>query len=96
RSHETCANPSFGPKEMLPLAVATSIDALAIGVSFAFLKVNILTAASLIAGTTFVIAIIGVEVGTIFGAKYKAKAEFVGGLVLIAIGLKVLISHLIG
>ena len=87
-------NDSFSFKTMLPLAVATSIDALAVGISFAFLGVDIVTAALLIGVTTFVISGAGIVVGNIFGAKYKAKAELAGGIVLILIGLKILLEHL--
>jgi len=80
---------------MLPLAVATSIDALAVGVSFAFLQVNIVPAVLFIGLTTFVCSVVGVKVGSIFGDKYKARAEFFGGVVLIAMGLKIVIEHLI-
>ena len=79
---------------MLPLAVATSIDALAIGVTFAFLNVNIWLAVTIIGAITFVISAAGVKIGNIFGTKYKSKAELFGGLILCAIGLKILIEHL--
>lgn len=85
---------SFSPKTMLPLAVATSIDALAVGISFAFLGVDIVMAASLIGVTTFVISGAGIVVGNVFGAKYKNKAEIAGGVILILIGLKILLEHL--
>jgi len=85
---------SVKPKIMLPLAVATSIDALAVGVSFSFLKVNILSAVLIIGATTLIISIIGVKIGNIFGAKYKSKAEFAGGVILILIGTKILLEHL--
>lgn len=85
---------SFSFRTMLPLAVATSIDALAVGISFAFLGVDIVEAAILIGITTFVLSGVGVYVGNIFGAKYKSKAELVGGVVLILIGLKILFEHL--
>jgi putative Mn2+ efflux pump MntP len=85
---------SMNPKEMLLLAVATSIDALAVGVSFAFLKVNILAAVSFIGVVTFVFSGVGIGIGSIFGAKYKSKAEFVGGVILILIGLKILLEGL--
>ena len=87
-------NDSFSFKTMLPLALATSIDALAVGISFAFLGVDIVTAALLIGVTTFVISGAGIVVGNIFGAKYKSKAELAGGIVLILIGLKILLEHL--
>ncbi|MBQ9162065.1 MAG: manganese efflux pump [Clostridia bacterium] len=87
-------NDSFSPKTMLPMAVATSIDALAIGVTFAFLKVNIGAAVSFIGIITFVLSAVGVYLGNIFGAKYKSKAELVGGIVLIFMGTKILVEHL--
>ena len=92
---ESCGD-DFSMKAMVPLAVATSIDALAIGVSFAFLQVNIVPAVSFIAITTFVCCVIGVKVGNIFGSKYKSDAEFFGGLVLILMGFKILMEHLLG
>lgn len=82
-------------KSMLMLAIATSIDALAIGVTFAFLKVNIAYAVSFIGCVTFVCSAVGVKIGSIFGTKYKAKAELAGGVVLILIGLKILIEGLL-
>lgn len=84
---------SFSLKSMLPLAVATSIDALAVGVTFAFLNVQIVPAVSFIGIITFVLAAIGVKLGNIFGEKSKSKAEFVGGAVLILMGLKILLEH---
>jgi len=85
-------NDSFQVKEMLVLAVATSIDALAVGVSFAFLNVSIVPAVSFIALITFILSVIGIKVGNIFGVRYKAKAEFAGGVILILIGLKILME----
>ena len=79
---------------MLPLAVATSIDALAVGVTFAFLDVSIVPAVSMIGATTFILSAVGVKIGNVFGAKYKSKAELVGGIVLVAMGVKILIEHL--
>jgi putative Mn2+ efflux pump MntP len=79
---------------MLLLAIATSIDALAVGVTFAFFKINILIAILIIGFTTFFVSIGGVKIGSIFGAKYKSKAEILGGTVLIFIGTKILIQHL--
>lgn len=87
---------SFGVKTMLLMAVATSIDALAVGVTFAFLEVNIVPAVSFIGITTFVFSAAGVLIGNIFGTKWKNKAEFAGGAILILIGLKILIEHLAG
>ncbi len=86
-------NPSFDMKTMLLLAVATSIDALAVGVTFAFLKVQILLAVGLIGITTFGLSAAGVAVGNMFGSRYKAKAELAGGLILIAMGVKILLEH---
>lgn len=86
----------FSVKVMVPLAIATSIDALAIGVSFAFLQVNIVPAVFFIAVTTFVCCVFGVKIGSIFGSKYKHGAEFFGGLVLILMGFKILMEHLLG
>ena len=87
-------NDSFSFKTMLPLAVATSIDALAVGVTFAFLDVNIWIAIALIGVTTFTLSAVGVKIGNVFGAKYKSKAELAGGIILIALGIKILIEHL--
>lgn len=84
----------FNIKELFILAVATSIDALAVGITFAFLNVNIAMAVSLIGVTTFILSAIGVFIGHKFGEKYKSKAEFAGGLILILIGLKILLEHL--
>lgn len=94
REPDTCPNPSFKPLVMLPLAIATSIDALAVGVSFAFLDVNIVGASTTIAVTTFLLSAVGVRVGNYFGVRFKSRAELAGGLVLIAIGAKILIQHL--
>ena len=79
-------------KTMLLLAIATSIDALAVGVTFAFLNVNIVPAVSFIGVITFIFSAIGVKIGSVFGTKYMSKAEFAGGVVLIIIGLKILIE----
>lgn len=87
-------NCSFGIKAMIPLAIATSIDALAVGVTFAFLKVNILSAVTLIGITTFLLSGLGVYLGNKFGSKYNSKAELAGGVVLILIGTKILLEHL--
>ena len=80
--------------ELFMLAVATSIDALAVGITFAFLKVNILPAVSIIGIITFVISFAGVGIGHQFGRKYEKKAELAGGIILICIGLKILLEHL--
>jgi len=79
---------------MLPLALATSIDALAVGVSFAFLRVSIVPAVSFIGITTFIISLLGVKIGNVFGTRFKSKAELAGGIIMISIGLKTLIEHL--
>jgi putative Mn2+ efflux pump MntP len=83
----------FNLKYVLILSVATSIDALAVGVTFAFLQVNILHAVTLIGLTTFILSFLGVKIGNVFGCKYKSKAEFFGGCVLIIMGFKILIDH---
>lgn len=90
---ESC-DPDFSFKAMLPLAVATSIDALAIGVTFAFLDVSIYYAITIIALTTFIISMSGVKIGHVFGMKYKSKAEIAGGVILILMGVKILLEHL--
>ena len=87
---------SVSIKSMLPLAIATSIDALAVGVTFAFLRVNIVYAVSFIGVITFLLSTVGVKVGNVFGARYKSKAEIAGGVILILMGLKILIEHLMG
>lgn len=89
---ETDASLSF--RKMLPMAVATSIDALAVGVSFAFLNVNIWLAAAFIGVVTFLLSGAGVKVGSLFGARYKSRAELCGGVILILLGLKILLEHL--
>lgn len=85
---------SLGIKTMLLLAIATSIDALAVGVTFAFLNVNILYAVIFIGITTFALSMAGVKIGNVFGIKYKSKAEIVGGSILILLGIKILLEHL--
>jgi len=87
-------NGDLGFRTMMLLAVATSIDALAVGVTFAFLQVRILPAAGLIGVTTFFLSALGVYIGRAFGLRYKAKAELAGGIILILIGLKILLEHL--
>lgn len=93
-SEEECCNDSFKIKELFILAIATSIDALAVGITFAFLQVNIIIAISLIGIITFILAICGVFIGNKFGGKFKRKAEFIGGIILILMGLKILLEHL--
>lgn len=84
----------FDVKEIFVLAIATSIDALAVGITFAFLKVNIMLASSLIGSITFILAIVGVLIGSVVGGKFKNKAELLGGIILILIGVKILLEHL--
>lgn len=94
RHREGREDASFAPRVMLIAAVATSIDALAVGVSFAFLDVNICLAIAIIGVTTFIFAAAGIKIGQLFGVKYKAGAQLVGGLVLIGIGIKILAEGL--
>lgn len=82
-------------KTMLALSIATSIDALAVGITFACLQVNILPAISFIGFITFALSMVGVKIGNIFGTKYKSKAELMGGLILISMGIKILLEHTI-
>ena len=84
----------FGPASMLPLAIATSIDALAVGITFAFLKVSIIPAVSFIGITTFTLSAVGLVMGNKLGARSKSKAELLGGVVLICMGAKILLEHL--
>ena len=87
-------NDDFGVKTMLLMAIATSIDALAVGITFAFLEVQILPAAGLIGVTTFLLSFVGIYIGNAFGARYKSKAELAGGIILVVIGVKILLEHL--
>ncbi len=93
-SHDENVNPDFSVKTMFIMAVATSIDAFAVGISFAFLGVNILTAAIVIGLTTFAFSVAGLKIGNIFGYRYKSKAEIAGGIILLFIGIKILVEHL--
>lgn len=88
------SNDKIDFKTMIILSIATSIDALAVGVTFAFLNVNILLAISLIGIITFIISMIGVKIGNVFGDKYETKAELAGGFILIFLGTKILLEHL--
>lgn len=87
-------NGSLAPRVMLMMAIATSIDALAVGVTFAFLEVNLLFAVLFIGSITFVLSALGVKVGSVFGTRYKARAELAGGVILILLGCKILIEHM--
>lgn len=92
---EECHDDSFGLRTMFLLAVATSIDALAVGVTFALLPdVHILSAVSLIGAATFLLSALGLKVGNVFGLRYKARAELAGGVILILMGLKILLENL--
>ena len=91
---EESTSASLEVKEMFVLAVATSIDALAVGITFAFLDVNIVEAVTVIGVVTFVLSAIGVKVGNIFGTRYKSKAEIAGGVILILLGVKILLEHM--
>ena len=85
---------SLGFKTMLLLAIATSIDALAVGVSFACIRVKLWSSVIVIGLTTFAFSVLGVKIGNVFGSKYEKSAEIIGGIMLILIGLKILLEHL--
>ena len=91
---EECCNCSFAWRAMLPMAVATSIDALAVGVTFAFLKVDILPAVAFIGVITFLLSALGVRLGSFFGTKYRSAAQIFGGVILLLMGAKILLEHL--
>lgn len=93
-SDDGVMDPPLDIKELTMLAIATSIDALAVGITFAFLNVSIIPAVTVIGCTTFVISIVGVVIGNFFGNKYEKKAEFAGGVILILLGTKILVEHL--
>ena len=94
KNADSCPVVSLDLKELFVLAVATSIDALAVGITFAFLKVNIAFAITIIGCTTFCFSVAGVFVGHIFGSRYKRRAELAGGIILVLIGVKILLEHL--
>lgn len=96
KEEDECPTDDVSVQTMTMLAVATSIDALAIGVTFAFLNVQIVPAISFIGITTFTLSIIGVKIGNVFGTRYKSKAELAGGLILVGMGIKILVEHLLG
>ena len=87
-------NDDVSVKTMLILSIATSIDALAVGITFAFLQTNIVLAVILIGVVTFILSVIGVKIGNQFGIKYEKRAEIIGGIILILIGIKILLEHL--
>ena len=92
---EECHDGSFAPRAMFLLAVATSIDALAVGVTFALLpKIGIVSAVLPIGVTTFLLSAAGLKVGSVFGLRYKSRAELAGGVILILMGIKILLDHL--
>lgn len=93
---EECPDAGLGVKTMFLMAVATSIDALAVGVTLAFLKVDVVSSVLFIGVVTFVISAAGVRIGNLFGIKYKSKAELLGGIILIILGIKILLEHLMG
>ena len=93
-SEDKKKNDKIDFKTMIALAIATSIDALAIGITFAFFEVNLLLSISIIGIITFLLSIIGVKIGNKFGDKYQNKAEFVGGLIVVLLGIKILLEHL--
>ena len=95
KEEETEFNPDFSFKTMFMLAVATSIDALAVGVSFACLRVDIWTSILVIGLMTGAFSALGVILGHMFGGRFKSKAEFMGGLILVAIGIKILLEHIL-
>ena len=94
REEDECLDASFTFRAMLPLAVATSIDALAVGVTFAFLRVDILPAVLFIGVITFALSAVGVRIGAAFGARFKGGAELAGGVILILMGTRILLEHL--
>lgn len=93
-TNDTFCDPDFSFRAMFPLAIATSIDALVVGMSIAFLKSNIYISIIFIGIITFLMALIGTQLGFIFGQKFKKRAEILGGILLIFIGLKILFEHL--
>ncbi len=92
-SEKVVPDPDFSVRTMFLMAVATSIDALAVGVSFAVLSVDIWSAMAIIGVTTFILSIVGLKIGNIFGCRYKCKAEFFGGFILLLLGTKILVEH---
>lgn len=91
---DECVDETLRLRDLTMLAIATSVDALAVGITFAFFNVSIVLSTTIIGIITFVICVIGVKVGHVFGEKYKSKAELAGGIILIAMGCKILVDHL--
>ena len=94
RRTEDRLDASFSPRSMLPLALATSIDALAVGAGFALMNIPILPAVSLIGAVTFLLSALGVRLGSLFGNRFRAPSQLAGGLILLFMGFKILIEHL--
>ena len=90
---EKINNDPFNAGKMLVLAIATSIDALMVGVTLAFFSINIITAIAIIGLITFIISVCGVKIGLLFGERFKSKAEFAGGVVLLLLGMKIIVEH---
>ena len=93
-SDSATASASISYKIMLPMAVATSVDALTVGITFSFLNVNIVSAVCIIGIITFILGFTGTKVGRVFGTRLKSKAELCGGIILILLGTKILLEHL--
>ncbi len=93
KDHEDACDCSFDFKNMIGLAIATSIDALAIGISLTFIEIDIFKGVSLIGIITFILSMVGVRIGNIFGSKFKSKAELVGGIILVYLGVRIFLSH---
>lgn len=91
---ETCQDDSLRVGDLIMLSIATSIDAFAVGITFAFFDVSIVLSTSIIGIITFIICVFGVKIGNVFGEKYKSKAEFAGGVLLVLMGGKILIDHI--
>ena len=94
KKEKPCEEVSLRPRKMIPMAFATSVDAMAVGISFAFLQIDIVLAVSLIGVITCVLSMVGVKLGSLFGARFTKKAELMGGVVLVLIGTKILVEHL--
>jgi len=91
--HDKPVDCSFGIRSMLPLAIATSIDAMAVGISLGFLQTDIVKAVILIGSVTFLFSFAGVKLGHVFGSRFSSKAEVIGGIILVLIGVKIVLEH---
>ncbi|MCM1525553.1 MAG: manganese efflux pump MntP family protein [Ruminococcus sp.] len=96
KSGEAAPDSSFAPKAMAVLAFATAVDALAVGITFAFLSVNIFSAAAIIGICTFLLSAAGVKIGSVFGKRFRSKAEIAGGIILIILAARILLEHMTG